>query len=179
MIELIVRPVVSPDFSILSAFKHSIETPVVWQMEQKTSEARIDVTFHEIKLPRLMKLAYPHAAQSLLDRWKDLSIILVGCVDNVPVGYISCSAMQTTSNAWIKDLVVHERWRRQGIATKLIKALGAWGDERRLKRITLEMSSKNYPAICLAEKLGFEFCGYNDYYYDNNDIAIFFARLIR
>jgi ribosomal protein S18 acetylase RimI-like enzyme len=65
------------------------------------------------------------------------------------------------------------------VAASLVKAMAAWGEERGLKRMTLEMSSKNYPAICLAKKLGFEFCGYNDYYYENNDIAIFFARLIR
>lgn len=179
MAEVMIRTVVSPDFSILSSFKHSIETKTVWQMDQESSEGETTISFRELKLPRLMKLSYPHSAQSLFDRWKDLSIILVGCVDNVPVGYISSSSIQTTSNVWIKDLVVHERWRRQGVATSLIKAIATWGEERGLKRMTLEMSSKNYPAICLSKKLGFEFCGYNDYYYENNDIAIFFARLIR
>ncbi|MGV8027023.1 MAG: GNAT family N-acetyltransferase [Anaerolineaceae bacterium] len=179
MAEVMIRTVVSPDFSILSSFKHSIETKTVWQMDQESSEGDIIISFHELKLPRLMKLAYPRSAQSLFDRWKDLSIILVGCIDNVPVGYISSSSIQTTSNVWIKDLVVHERWRRQGVATSLIKAIAAWGEERGLKRMTLEMSSKNYPAICLSKNLNFEFCGYNDYYYENNDIAIFFARLIR
>lgn len=179
MAEVIIRTVVSPDFSILSSFKHSLETQTVWQMDQEAVDDSIAVSFRELKLPRLMKLSYPRSAQSLFDRWKDLSIILVGCIDNVPIGYISCSSIQATSNVWIKDLVVHERWRRQGVATSLVKAIGAWGEERGLKRITLEMSSKNYPAICLAKKLGFEFCGYNDYYYENNDIAVFFARLIR
>lgn len=179
MAEVMIRTVVSPDFSILSSFKHSIETKTVWQMDQESAEGNVTISFRELKLPRLMKLSYPRSAQSLFDRWKDLSIILVGCVDNVPVGYISSSSIQTTSNVWIKDVVVHERWRRQGIAISLIKAIAVWGEERGLKRMTLEMSSKNYPAICLAKKIGFEFCGYNDYYYENNDIAIFFARLIR
>jgi RimJ/RimL family protein N-acetyltransferase len=42
----------------------------------------------------------------------------------------------------------------------------------------LEMTSKNVPAIRLAQKLGFEFCGYNDAYYETQDIAIFFGRSI-
>ncbi|NMC30190.1 MAG: GNAT family N-acetyltransferase [Pelolinea sp.] len=179
MAEVMIRTVVSPDFSILSNFRHSIETKIVWQMEQESSEGDITISFRELKLPRLMKLPYPRSSQSLFERWKELSVILVGCVDNVPVGYVSCSSIQTTSNVWIKDVVVHERWRRQGVATTLVKAIAAWSEERGLKRMTLEMSSKNYPAICMAKKLGFEFCGYNDYYYENNDIAIFFARLIR
>lgn len=179
MAEVMIRAAVSPDFSILSRFRHSVETQTVWQMDQELNEGMVNVVFREMKLPRLMKLSYPRSSIDLQERWKELSVVLVSCVDNAPVGYISSSSIQTTSNVWIKDLVVHERWRRQGIATSLIKAMADWGEERGLKRITLEMSSKNYPTIRLAKKIGFEFCGYNDYYYENNDIAIFFARLIR
>jgi hypothetical protein len=31
----------------------------------------------------------------------------------------------------------------------------------------------------LARKLGYEFCGYNDLYYETQDIALFFGRSIR
>jgi RimJ/RimL family protein N-acetyltransferase len=41
------------------------------------------------------------------------------------------------------------------------------------------MQSKNHPAIQLAHKLGFEFCGYNDHYFSNQDIALFFSRPLR
>ncbi len=179
MAEVMIRAAVSPDFSVLSSFRHSVETQNVWQMEQEINDGDVTVQFHEMKLPRLMKLSYPRSTINLLERWKQLSVLLIACVDNVPIGYISSSSYQTTSNVWIKDLVVHERWRRQGVATSLVKAMADWGEERGLKRMTLEMSSKNYPTIKLAQKLGFEFCGYNDFYYQNNDIAIFFARLIR
>jgi ribosomal protein S18 acetylase RimI-like enzyme len=43
----------------------------------------------------------------------------------------------------------------------------------------LEMQSKNIPAVHLAMRLGYEFCGYNDHYYSNQDIALFFAQFLR
>jgi hypothetical protein len=43
----------------------------------------------------------------------------------------------------------------------------------------LEMPSKNNPMVSLARKLGYEFCGYNDLYYETQDIALFFGRSIR
>jgi RimJ/RimL family protein N-acetyltransferase len=46
-------------------------------------------------------------------------------------------------------------------------------------RALVEMSSKNNPAIRLAQKQGYEFCGYNDQYYETQDIALFFGRSIR
>jgi hypothetical protein len=38
------------------------------------------------------------------------------------------------------------------------------------------MQTKNYPAIQFARAQGFVFCGFNDHYYMNQDIALFFGR---
>lgn len=179
MSEVLIRPAVSPDLSVLSSFKHTVQTNTVWQMEIGADEEVTNVQFRQVRLPRTVKISYPRSPELLRERSKELSTILVSCVDAVPVAYISMTAYETTSNLWIYDLVVHELWRRRGFATSLIKAASDWGQERSLRRMTIEMASKNYPGINLAKKLGFEFCGYNDYYYANNDIAVFFARLIR
>jgi ribosomal protein S18 acetylase RimI-like enzyme len=85
-------------------------------------------------------------------------------------------APQTT---WITDLIVMRRLRRQGIGTALILASQEWALQKKSRRIILEMQPKNYPAICLANKLSFELCGYNDHYYTNNDIALFFSKWLR
>jgi hypothetical protein len=84
-----IRPAVSPDFTILSSFKHAIETQTVWQMDQDSGEKEIAVHFREMKLPRLMKLSYPRSTNNLLERWKELSVLWLPVVDNVPIGYIS------------------------------------------------------------------------------------------
>jgi hypothetical protein len=48
-----------------------------------------------------------------------------------------------------------------------------WGENHACRRIVLEMQPKNYPAIHMAQKMGFDLCGYNDLYYTNHDIALF------
>jgi len=53
-----------------------------------------------------------------------------------------------------------------------------WAENRHNNRILLEMTTKNIPAIRLAQKLGFEFSGYNDNYYESKDIALFFGRMV-
>jgi len=77
------------------------------------------------------------------------------------------------------DVVVREDNRGKGIGTALILAAQDWGMERNCRRAIVEMQSKNYPAIQLIRKLGYEFCGYSDQYYLNQDIALFFARMLR
>jgi hypothetical protein len=54
-----------------------------------------------------------------------------------------------------------------------------WAKQHSLDRIVIEMQPKNYPAQCMAQKLGFNFCGYQDPYYTNRDIALFFSKSVR
>jgi ribosomal protein S18 acetylase RimI-like enzyme len=79
---------------------------------------------------------------------------------------------------WISNLVIEQRYRRQGLGSKLLKAAIQWAVERDIRQITLEAQTKNYPAISFAQKHGFQFCGYNERYYPNGDIALFFSRYL-
>ena len=40
----------------------------------------------------------------------------------------------------------------------------------------MEMQTKNFPAMQFARAQGFVFCGFNDHYYTNQDIALFFGK---
>ena len=105
--------------------------------------------------------------------------MLVGVIDEQLVGYTRMNDTIVPRTAWLTDLVVSPRFRRQGIATLLVEAVQTWAVQRKNQNILLEMSSKNNPAIQFARKLGYEFCGYNDEYYETQDIALFFGRSIR
>jgi ribosomal protein S18 acetylase RimI-like enzyme len=80
---------------------------------------------------------------------------------------------------WLKDLVVLEEARQKGIGTALTIAAQDWGVERGYRRMTVELQLKNYPAIHMFRKLGYEISGYSDQYYLNQDIALFFTRWLR
>jgi RimJ/RimL family protein N-acetyltransferase len=41
------------------------------------------------------------------------------------------------------------------------------------------MQSKNQAYIRLAQKFGYDFCGYNDQYYPTQDVALFFGRAVK
>jgi len=75
--------------------------------------------------------------------------------------------------------VVTSRLRRRGIAATLVVAAQSWALERGNRQMIMEMSSKNWAAIRLAQKLGYEYCGYNDHYYLTQDIALFFGRALK
>jgi RimJ/RimL family protein N-acetyltransferase len=65
------------------------------------------------------------------------------------------------------------------VASALLMAAQDWAVERSVRRLVLEMQSKNQAYIRLAQKFGYEFCGYNDQYYLTQDVALFFGRVIK
>ena len=176
MPEIMIRPAVNADIQNLAGFYHSIETEAVWQMDEYSEKESIHIRFQEARLPRSMKVDYPYHPEKFIERWRFFTLTLIACISNVPVGYVSVSTLHSARQIWIKDLVVDSPWRRKGIATALLRAVRDWGIERDYGAILLEMSSKNYPMIRLSRELGFQFSGYNDHFYNNGDIALFFVK---
>lgn len=178
MPEVEIRTAVLEDFQHLVALDHNYQTSYVWQMDRTFEEGQVSIFFREIRLPRSIKVEYPRNATTLLETLGQ-SKILVALVENQLVGYACMKEQQANHSVRISDLVVDPQARRQGIATALVLAAEEFAAQRKFRVVLLEMQSKNFPAIRLANKLGFEFSGYSDHYYSSQDIALFFSRLQR
>jgi ribosomal protein S18 acetylase RimI-like enzyme len=179
MPEIEIRAATADDIPELAALDHNYTTEYVWQMEIQPDEKRMGITFQEVRLPRSVRVEYPRPVSSQLDDWASCSGVLVALLEGEPVGYASLRLDLVPRTTWVTDLAVRRRVRRQGIGSSLILSAQEWGSEHNTRYLTLEMQPKNYPAIQLAHKLGFDFCGYNDRYYTNHDIALFFAKSLR
>jgi ribosomal protein S18 acetylase RimI-like enzyme len=180
MPEIEIRPAVAEDIPSLMLLEHDYASDYVWQMEiQPSEEDQIGVNFRMVKLPRSVKVEYPRSVEVLAEDWIKRSGILVAVHAGEVVGYLSLMLDIAPLSAWVTDLAVSRAMRRKGIGSALVLAGMAWGIQHDCYRLVLEMQPKNYPAICMAKKLGFEFCGYNDRYYSNRDIALFFAKVLR
>ncbi len=171
-----IRHAVSSDIPTLMALDHGYSTEHVWQMTFQRGAGQIDVTFREVRLPRPMRVVYPRNPERLADEWTRRAVILVAELDEDVRGYLAIIEGPAPETAWITDCVVALRYRRQGIATHLLKSARTWCRERGMVRLYVEMQSKNYPAIALFGKAGFVFSGYSDNFYPDQDIALFFSQ---
>jgi ribosomal protein S18 acetylase RimI-like enzyme len=178
MESLIVRALALADLAPLAEIDHSYHTDYVWQMELNSGKSEVEVSFREVRLPRSMRVEYPRDISYLVEGWRDRPGFFVAEYEGEPIGYINLSIADNPNLIYILDLVVIPRFRRRGVGITLIQAGQAWAEKEKSTHLILGVQSKNYPGICLANKLGFEFCGYNDHYYANQDIAIFFAKRI-
>ncbi|OGO26996.1 MAG: hypothetical protein A2136_09220 [Chloroflexi bacterium RBG_16_54_11] len=185
MPEIEIRPPTSEDIPKLVEIDHDYVSDHVWQMEvqresgQKPSELRVEIIFRQLKLPRSVRVEYPRLSTALNNDWKDRSCLLVAALQGEVVGYASMMLTIASHTSWMTDLVVMRRLRRQGIGSALVLAGQDWARHKRCQRMVMEMQPKNYPAICLAQKLGYDLCGFNDHYFPNRDIALFFSKSLR
>jgi ribosomal protein S18 acetylase RimI-like enzyme len=179
MPEIKIRPASEEDIPALVAFEHSYKSNYCWQMEMANQEKEIAVNFREIRLPRQVTTEYPRDPEGLRQDWMKRTVLLVADIGGMPVAYISLMEGISPTSAWVTDLVVSLPYRRKGIGTALLLAAQDWAKMRRNRRMVLEVQSKNMPAIHLALKLGYEFCGYHDLYFANQDMALFFAHFLR
>jgi ribosomal protein S18 acetylase RimI-like enzyme len=179
MPEVQIRHAEATDINVLMAIDHTCQTDYVWQMDLQKQEEQLGAVFREIRLPHSVPVPYPRSVKALPDSWNRRAGMLVAMIGGQVIGYIRMSDLILPRTAWFTDIVVSPRFRRQGVGKALVLAAQSWAADRRNTRGLLEMSSKNNPAICFARKLGYEFCGYNDMYYETQDIALFFGRSLR
>jgi GNAT superfamily N-acetyltransferase len=178
LISVNVRPAVATDLLQLMNLDHSVTSDYVWQLDLRKESGQISANFREVRLPRPIGVTYPRDPFALADEWTQRSVTFAALAGDVPVGYACVLEHSHATTAWIIDLVVDAGSRRQGVGSALINAAQDWAKSRGDRDIFLEMSSKNHPAIRLALRFGFEFCGYNDHYYVTQDVALFFGRTL-
>jgi GNAT superfamily N-acetyltransferase len=170
-----IRQAISSDIPRLMELDHSYSTDHVWQMAIQASAPNIEVAFREVRLPRPMRVAYPRQVERLADEWTERSVVLVGEAEGKAAGYLALAPAPAPDALWVTDLVVDPAFRRQGLARRLLSEAIGWARARAQGRLFFEMQSKNHAAIQLAQKLGFVYSGYSDYFYPNEDISLFFS----
>jgi ribosomal protein S18 acetylase RimI-like enzyme len=174
-----VYPAELADLNSCHQLNGSYTTEYVWQMQTRHTGHRADIRFDIIRLPRPMQVAYPRSLDELFEHWQQEGCFLV--VRNLKdelVGFIDGQPHPWQNLLWVSNLVIERAYRRQGYGVQLLEAARRWALEQDLHKIMLEVQTKNHPAISLAQKLGFQFCGYNERYYSNKDIALFFCQSI-
>ncbi len=177
--QITVRDATQDDLAFCLQLDLSYETDYVWQMDVRDDAGAIAVSLRTVRLPRPMRVIYPREPDSLAAAWEHRDCFLVAETSGMVRGYLMMRIEAGASNAWITDIAVGRMWRRQKLGSALLNEAYNRARARGLKRLTVETQTKNYPGICFCQTHGLSFCGFNDHYYPNYDIALFFGQNVR
>lgn len=150
-------------------------TDYVWQLQSRNSGHRTDIRFDRVRLPRPMQVAYPRSPDELLAHWQQEGCFLVARTlhDDI-VGYLDALPQPGQKLLWIHNLIVAKAHRQQGVGALLFNYAKSWAGQHQLNNLLLEVQTKNHPAISFAQQQGCQFSGFNERYFANGDIALFF-----
>ncbi len=174
-----VRQAVNSDAKRISALDTSNSTDYVWQMDLREAESQIKVVFQRTRLPRSVELDFESTSDDLKTNLMKHTLVLVAESIGGLRGFLVIDKGTAQDAAIITDFAVERTMRRRGIATAMLATAREWTTRIGLNRLIIVTQSRNYPAICFCRRNGYTYCGYNDSYYTNQDIALFFGMKLR
>jgi GNAT superfamily N-acetyltransferase len=177
----IIRDGLEADIAACLSLDLSYETDTVWQVTIRQEVGLRQVMFRTERLPRPMQVEQPADEARLRRALSDSDCFLVAATrdPHTILGYLLMSRERSRSFALIRELGVSQPYRRRKIGTRLVRAAKTWAQENGLEQLMLETHTKNYPAIQFAQSCGLNFSGFNDQYFQNQDIAVFFSQSLR
>ncbi len=177
----VIRDGLEHDIPICLELDHHYQTDFVWQMNIAETSGQWQITFKTERLPRTLETAYtPNTERLQLALPAEQCFLVAAARDGDEVlGYLTMRNDPVYRVALIQDIVVSQPYRHHRIATRLVGVARQWAKEHNLIQMTIECLTQNYPGITFCQQAGFKFCGYNDQYYPNHDIAIFFSQALR
>ena len=181
----LIRDGVESDIAACLNLDGSYSTDYVWQMTFQDDLQNYTATFKTERLPRAMEVDYAPSKRRLQLALPESQCFLVAsgrAADAAPpetLGFLVMSYDPMHQMARVQDLVVSRPFRRRRIGTRLLRIARQWAKEQDARQFLVEAQTKNYPAILFCQNSGLTFCGFNDQYFSNQDIAVFFGQSLR
>lgn len=179
-VNLVIRDAVLDDVAQCLDIDHRYETDHVWQMTVQQDDGW-QIVFRSERLPRTLEETYQPDEQRLRDSIKPEHCFLVATerASRNVLGYLVMRRDTILHLGQIVDFAIDRDVRRSGIGKRLISIASSWAKEHQITRIQVAVQTTNLPAINFLQSIGFTFCGFNDHYFRNRDIAVFFSQAVR
>ncbi|MHB9033024.1 MAG: GNAT family N-acetyltransferase [Anaerolineae bacterium] len=159
-------------------FDCSYQTDYVWHITEHVLDSRVEVLIERTRLPRSVEVTYPCMLADLADECRTSECFLVADHLSQVQGCIDLRQRRWTGTAWIEYCVVDKKFRGQGIGSQLLEAAEDWARSARLRQIVMPLQTKNDQAIAAAQARGYQFSGYLDRYFNNEDIGLLFCKSV-
>ena len=176
----IIRDAVAADIEACLALDHSYESDYVWRMVMNTTTDGYQINFRKERLPRTNEIT--HSTNELRLRLalprEICYLVAIGKDNPIVPGYLILRPDPIHKIGLIQDIVVTRQFRELGIGTRLLAVARRWAQEQGARQLMVEVPTKNYPAIQFLQNRGLHFCGFNDQYFRNQDISVFFGQAL-
>lgn len=167
------------DYAQIDALDLSFDSTHVWKVQTFEEPDKYSVNFEKTKLPKQIHVLFQaYNAQAMESMIRRQEILTVRYEKEI-VGYVRLELDEAVNRLVIKTGGIAPQFRRKGIGDMLLQQVEEIAQRNDIHYVVCMLQAKNDPAIRFFMRHGFRFCGYQEFYFPNMEIGLFFSRNIR
>lgn len=139
----------------------------------------VSIEFRRVRLPRADVIPFQQVAGEILDDFVRNGEVLVATVEGRVVGFLHLGINPGHSCIRLELGGVNKQQRGNGIGSALLTSAEAVARAQGIRRIAILLQAKNDSGIHFVRKRGYKFCGYEEAYFPNMEIALIYSKNIR
>ena len=179
MAEIEIGAATIEEYPQIAAMDLSFESDYVWKTQMLEGLDSFESSFQRIRLPKTIHVsfqAYSPASLEALIRQRE--ILSVRYEEKV-IGYLRLEQDETVNRMILKTGGITPGYRNKGIGTVLLDRVTEIASHNHLRSIVCMIQAKNDPAIRFLLSRGFVFSGYQEFFFRNMEIGLFFSKNVR
>lgn len=179
MAEIEVRMANPDDLPLLKEIRLNFDSDYVWKSQMLEDLDSYSISLQYIKLPKTIHVSFQEPDDARMEQMIMRREVLVAEYDGKVVGYLRLEQDENPNRLMLKTGGIHEDYRRRGIMKALLNVVQETAMRNHLTQLVVTVQAKNDPAIRLLTSQGFQFCGYQEFFFVNLEIALFYFKNIR
>lgn len=179
MAEIEIGAATLDEFAQIAQMDLSFESDYVWKTQMLEGLGSFEASFQRIRLPKTIRVSFQAYCTVNLDNLiRERSILSVRYEDKV-IGYMRMEQDETVNRLILKSGGVMPEYRNKGVGSVLLERITEIARHNNIRSLICMVQAKNDPAIHFLMARGFVFCGYQEFFFRNMEIGLFFSKNIR
>ena len=167
------------EYPQIAAMDLSFESDYVWKTQTLEEYESFESSFQRIRLPKTIRVSFQaYSSANLETLIRNREILSVRYDDRV-IGYVRLERDETVNRLMLKTGGIMPEYRNKGVGSVLLDQVTEIARHNSLRSIVCMVQAKNDPAIHFLLSHGFVFCGYQEFFFRNMEIGLFFSKNVR
>ncbi len=179
MPEIELRVADMSDCPLIKKIDLDFESNYVWKSQIVDDLDSYSIVFQKIKLPKTISVPFQAGDAFAVEMMVKRQEVFVTRYENQMIGFVHLERDIINNRILIKIGGVKPEYRRKGIGTAMLSGIQSLAQQNAIGRVVFTVQAKNDPAIRFLMSKGYQFCGYQEFYFPNLEIALFFSKNIR
>ena len=179
MAEIKIGASTNEEYPQIAAMDLSFDSNYVWKTQTLEGLDSFEASFQRIRLPKTIHVSFQAYIPTILETLVRQREILSVRYEEKVVGYLRLEQDETVNRLILKTGGIMPEYRNKGIGTVLMDRVTEIASHNRLRSIVCMVQAKNDPAIRFLLGKGFVFSGYQEFFFRNMDIGLFFSKNVR